>query len=57
MIVSGTLRTRITWSTGSASPKSCCAVVSPISATLPELLISLGSKSRPDASGQSRAIR
>ncbi len=54
---SGTLRTRITSSTGSASPKSCCAVVSPISATLPAPLISFGSNRRPDASGQSRAIR
>ncbi len=58
MIVSGTLRTRITWSTGSTpSPNSCLAVVRPISATLPEPEISAGSNSRPDASGQSRAIR
>ncbi len=57
MIVSGTLLTRTTWSTGLVSPNRFCATVCPIRATLPAPLISACSKPRPSITAQSRTWR
>ncbi len=61
MIVIGTLRTRIIWSTAISgvrfSPKSCFSVVCPITTTFAAPVSSLGSNVRPETIVQSRTSK